>query len=158
MNLEYPLSTDWGLSYPVSTNDRFGRYGSGASIPVDNIGLLHAASRPLRSSVRPSTVWIIEEDASGEACFTPWPLIHRFYLSSHDGSAQDLLSGFELRLRQLVGAAPQPAPEILTPQEQLAEATHTFSLPASQLAAIFDVSRQTIYNWKRGSNIFLKRI
>ncbi|MGH8020952.1 MAG: hypothetical protein ACREIA_22250 [Opitutaceae bacterium] len=47
----------------------------------------------------------------------------------------------------------QAPTQLRSPREQLDEVAMAFSLSMTQTAAVFDVSRQTVYDWRKGASI-----
>ena len=153
MILDRTRHSSWGMA-PISPSmDRFGQSGSGSPVPVDCLELIHTASRPLRSG-KSYLVFIDEEKMDTNTVSTPWPLLNHFYtLHAEPSAIRDQIRDHCLYYIRHSTPLPASDPKIVTPHEQLAEVTHTFSLNAPQLAAIFGVSRQTIYNWRKDETI-----
>ena len=156
MTLDRRSPSAWGLSPASASSDRFGQNGTGSSVPLNCVGLIHSSSRPLRIG-QSYIVLIDEEQMDTEAVSTPWPLLNHLYARHYESSAaRDQLRDYLVyHVWHSAGAppVPAPAPEIITHHDQVADITHTFSLNATQLAGLFGVSRQTIYNWRKGETI-----
>jgi DNA-binding XRE family transcriptional regulator len=142
---------DFGLS----AARRFDQSGSPA--PGDYTGLLQAASGPARFA---PACQIVITDQVIESTETDSPWIGQFMLAQDvrplDPNQIDHVILYHSWVVMCLGnsaATALAAPEIASPHEQLAEVAETFSLNATQLARVFGVSRQTIYNWRKGEAI-----
>lgn len=151
MTLDRPRHgyADFGLSASRRVDQ------SGSPVPGDYAGLLQAASGP----ARPVPAWqIIITDQVVESAEADSPWIGGFLCSPVVPPDEiNQIDRLILYHTWVVTFATSPVcaakPDIVSPHEQLTELTHTFSLNATQLADIFDVSRQTIYNWRKGETI-----
>lgn len=133
---------------PFAVNDSSEFYGTGASVPVDVIGLRCNASRS--ASLEQPQLWItVEQDPAKEI-----DLDHSLGASFINwwGGTLSLAtySPYVVQIASTVIAAQEANRRFLSAKEQVDEAMLYFSLNTSQAAMVFAVSRPTIYGWREG--------
>lgn len=126
-------------------------YGSGATVPVDVIGLRARASRS--ASLEQPMLWItFEEDPTTDAG-QEQSLGTSFIQWLGEAPISVLPSFYAVRFAAAVAAATNSRPHFVTPLQQIEEATLIFSLNVSQAAEVFRVSRPAIYAWREGGAV-----